>query len=509
MWELGLLLYRWQGCLFMNNSTFDVIIIGSGFGGAAAAYELAKSNKKVLVVERGGVVKRDNLDWNSKAILVNQRYESDSFWEVKQYNQHHHQKFGFREVVGGNSIFYGGAALRLNSNDMKSWPVSYETFEPYYRKAEQLLEVHGDSNEYDYKYPYPSLPLNKPAQRLFDAAKKRGLKPYKLPLAINFENKNRTTCIQCNTCDGFPCKIKAKNDVTQTLLKKALASGAVINSNTIVEQIGHDNGCASSIQCVDKKTKSRFKIKGKVILIAAGSIATPLLLINSNITHKYLGKYLMRHCNGIVSCVFPFRTNPEQIFHKQLLFMDYYEKMRQEFSTAIGCIQDIYMPASDVIRHFAPRGLKTLAGIFRPFIQNLLCIAEDDPQVENCVMPSQSQDRYGMRVPQITHRYSVHDVKRRKYLEKQASKILKSAGGMFPQKIKIDSFSHAIGTTRFGTSVDNSVLDNKCKLWGMKNVYVVDGAFMPTSGGVNPSLTITANALRVAEHVAQIILEKA
>ena len=88
-------------------------------------------------------------------------------------------------------------------------------------------------------------------------------------------------------------------------------------------------------------------------------------------------------------------------------------------------------------------------------------------------------------------------------LLKRARRVLRKAGGLASYTYPIDSFSHAVGTLRCGTTAEQSVLDADCRYWGAENLYVVDGAFMPSSGGVNPSLTIAANALRVAEKMVE------
>ena len=68
-------------------------------------------------------------------------------------------------------------------------------------------------------------------------------------------------------------------------------------------------------------------------------------------------------------------------------------------------------------------------------------------------------------------------------------------------KVGSNTFSHAVGSVRFGAEAEQSALDPACRMRGVDNLYVVDGSFMPTSGGVNPSLTIAANALRVGQHI--------
>lgn len=209
----------------------------------------------------------------------------------------------------------------------------------------------------------------------------------------------------------------------------------------------------------------------------------------------------MRHCNAIVCSLFPYKTNPERIFHKQVCITAFYEDLREQLHSSTGIIQDIYTPPREAIEHFAPHGLKRIAGNVTQFIQNLLCIAEDDPNIENSVSLSEELDAYGLPVIKIKHHYSTDDYLRRDYLIRRAKRILVTAGALGHYVHKIDTFSHAVGTARFGTSPEKSVLDKHCRFFGIKNLFVLDGSFFPTSAGVNPALTISANSLRVAAYI--------
>jgi choline dehydrogenase-like flavoprotein len=104
---------------------------------------------------------------------------------------------------------------------------------------------------------------------------------------------------------------------------------------------------------------------------------------------------------------------------------------------------------------------------------------------------------------QVTHHYSLRDCERRDYLVRQAKQVLRKAGAFFFHTYQIDSFSHGVGSVRMGSDAADSVLDRHCRFRGIDNLFVVDGSVFPTSGGVNPSLTIAANALRVGEYIAQ------
>ena len=136
-------------------------------------------------------------------------------------------------------------------------------------------------------------------------------------------------------------------------------------------------------------------------------------------------------------------------------------------------------------------------------MQNLLCIAEDEPQMQNRVRLGQGKDAWGLPSIQVEHAYSSADVRRRTYLLRRARRVLRKAGGLASYTYPIDSFSHAVGTLRSADIPEKGVLDPDGRVWNVDNLFVVDGSFMPTSGGVNPSLTIAANALRIAERMVK------
>ena len=495
----------------MNSASYDAVVVGSGFGGATTALCLVEAGLKVVLLERGDWARRDDLDWDPESVLLRKRYQGASPVLTRQYDDTTFEPVYPNEVVGGASVFYGGASLRLRESDFESWPIGYEDLEPYYTRAERLLEVHGEAGSDPFEpprsgdYPFRPIGLSEPARRIHDAAIEMGCRPFRIPLAINFENGARTTCVKCITCDGFPCKIQAKNDVAATVLRRAQDAGLEIVPNTIVRNVGVTKGSASSVACVDGGTGRSTSISAAVVVISSGAIQSPAILLRSDLAdspqQRLIGRYLMRHCNAVVSAGFPFRTNPEQVFHKQICIADFYEDVRERCGLAAGMVQDIYTPSRAVLHHFAPRGLKSVAGLASGYLQNLLCIAEDEPQYENAVGLSAQTDRYGMEIPTVMHRYTPADCERRDYLVGKASRILRRAGAILSYSYKLDTFSHAVGTVRFGDDPDESVLDPHCRFWGIDNLYVVDGSFMPSSGGVNPSLTIAANALRVADHI--------
>jgi choline dehydrogenase-like flavoprotein len=494
-----------------SDNNYDVIIVGSGFGGSFAAYSLAKAGLKTLLLEKGHWVGRDEPDWNPQVILFNKRYKSSSPILVKQYKSKNFRKLHPIEAVGGMSLFFGGACLRMRETDFEKWPIDYTDLERYYTQAEKLLEVYGEP-ENDACDPFRSenclvggIGLTRPARRIYRAADELGYEPFKLPVAINFRNESRPVCTSCNSCDGFFCSIGAKNDLTTTVLSQAQCLGLEIMSGVLVKRVVEENGEIKSVECINTTTEEGFNLSPRIVIVSGGAIQSPALLLRSNLqrhkNHRFIGKYLMRHCNAVVCALFPFKVNPEKVFHKQVCTTAFYEDLREELSTCVGIIQSIYTPSPDAMTDFAPWGLKNAVARMSEHVQNLVCIAEDSPAIHNCVTLSDQLDAHGLPIVKVEHRYDKNDRRRLNYLIKRAKKILKKAGGLLAFSLNVRTFSHAVGTVRFGDSPEKSVLDRHCRFFGIKNLFVLDGSFMPTSAGVNPCLTIGANSLRVADYI--------
>ncbi|MEE2658642.1 MAG: GMC family oxidoreductase [Candidatus Latescibacterota bacterium] len=486
---------------------YDAVIVGSGFGGAFTAHALARAGLRTLLVERGGHPRRDADDWSPSKILIEQRYRGRSPIQVTQYDRPESEVHP-NEVVGGNSVFYGGASLRLREADFRTWPFDCRELEPHYTAAEELLDVHGRAGSDPEEPPrirdYPREPaeLSTPAQRIYDAAVRLGFRPFPLPMALNFMDNTRPVCIRCMTCDGFPCKIEAKNDLAVTVLRSAQRYGLEIRACTVALRLQRSGGRISQLECADADSGQRYTVSADRFVVAAGALHTPALLQYSGLSElrggDWIGRRLMRHCNAVVTGIFRFRTNPAAVFHKQLCFTEFYEDLRAELGTATGVIQDIYTPAAEVLRHHAPPGLRAAAAALTGFMQNLLCIAEDEPSPNNRVSLGDKVEPFGVPITRVHHRYSADDYRRRDHLIERARRILKCAGALITRVYEIDSFSHGVGTVAMADSPEGGAINRDCRLWDVDNLWITDGGCFPTSGGVNPSLTIAANALRVA-----------
>lgn len=512
------------------NTLWDTVVIGTGFGGSMMALQLARAGQRVLLLERGSWVARDESAWDPTAILLERKYRSETA-VVRDNGVRQHPD----ELVGGNSVIYGTASLRMREADLNmgtllstaerpdpafvDWPIRYAELEPFYAEAEQLLGVAGvagsDPTESARSSPFPfePAPYSTSAQMLADAATARGLHPFPLPVAINFSGAGgRTKCIQCGTCDLFPCKLGAKNDLAVTVLPEAIRLGAVIRPRTIVERLVHSGGRITSVECIDMDSRARFTVRAGSFVVSAGAVASSALLLRSGLdamgpNGRLIGRHLMLHCSGIAIGIFLRRTNPEDRFLKQVAISDFYfgaagqspEQSREWW----GVIQALQVPPREYLLAMAPVPFKRPSAATRGYHLYAICLAHDEPNPENRVMLHPTdRDPYGVALAQVVHRYSERDLRARDALHAEARKLLRKAGAVLQFRRPIETLSHAVGTCRMGDNPEHAVLDRWCQFFGVANLHVVDGSFMPTSGAVNPSLTIAANALRVGAHLA-------
>lgn len=507
-------------------ASYDAIIVGSGFGGSLAAHALLDAGWRVLMLERGENVRRGPHLWAPEgAVTLSPYYSTRTPYRVRGDNG---GKVGCFECVGGPSVFYGAASLRLREQDFEvcpglhndegaRWPFDYGEMEPFYLAAERTLGVAGgaarDPTGPARSGPYPqSLPgLCRTSQRVWDASLRLGLNPFRMPVAVNFSNRHsRTACTQCGTCDGYACAIDAKNDPAGSVLPDLIRRGLDLRAGMVVTRILRRGRRIEGVECVDKHRNQHLIFRGETVILAAGALGSPHLVLASGLTElspapEAVGRFLMRHCNSMVFGLFPESLGGEPEFRKQVGIHDFYfgDPAARRWKGKLGSIQQVQGAPVGLVAERLPPFLRRAAPWISDRITGLLAIAEDEPQIGNGVTLSRrSVDRFGLPQGIIHHRYTHRDLCARRTLVRRARRILKEAGAALTFVFPITTFSHAVGTLRMGEDPWTSPLDPGCRFRGTENLYVIDGSFMPTSGGVNPSLTIAANALRAATRLA-------
>lgn len=502
---------------------YDLIIIGSGAGGGTLAYALANLGKKILLIERGDYLHREIENWDPHAVFVENRYHTKEHWY-----DHKGKAFapGANYFVGGNTKVYGAALLRLREKDFKevrhyggispAWPIGYEVFKPYYLAAEKLYTVHGQRGEdplepkEENPYPFPPISHEPYIQEMNDQIKGLNLHPFHLPMAIRLNEKNReaSPCIRCETCDGFPCLVHAKSDAHIACVLPALKSGNVtLLTNAKAERLIPDD-TGKTISEVEVNHEGRTeRFRGKIVVVSCGAVNSAALLLRSKHPKHpngiangsdLVGRHYMFHNNSVMMAVST-KLNKTR-FPKTMAINDYYYGA-PDSDYPLGHIQLLGKVKKDMLAGEAP---VYAPGVALEYLADH-CVgwwltSEDLPDPNNRVMI----DAEG----KIQLNYTPNNQEAHRRLHEKLKSILSHIGNhthIFPntvylsQQIPLAGCAHQAGTIRFGTDPKSSVLDLNCKAHEVDNLYVVDSSFFPSIGAVNPTLTIIANALRVAD----------
>lgn len=504
---------------------FDLIIIGSGAGGGTLAHALAPTGKKILIIERGDFLKREKENWEPKSVFVENRYHTEEEWVDKEG-----KKFrpGMNYYVGGNTKVYGAALLRLREKDFgeichyggisPAWPMSYQDFKPWYLQAEKLYRVHGQRGEdptepfEEEPFPFEAISHEPYIQMLNDKIAKQNLHPFHLPLGLmlNEREKQNSPCIRCDTCDGFPCLVDAKADAHIVCVNPALQHKNVklLTNAKALKLITNEAGTkVEEVEVLRHGKIERFR--GKIFSVSCGAINSAALLLRSK-SQKHprglangsdqVGRNYMFHTNSVMISISKSK-NPTK-YEKTMAINDYYFGA-PDSKLPLGHIQLLGNVKKEMLAAEAP--------VFAPdfaldFLANHAIgwwlTTEDLPSPDNRVSINESGD--------IVLAYTPNNEEAHKRLLAKLKDILKNIDGHihhFPnkvylsQEIPIAGCAHQAGTVRFGKDPKTSALDLNCKAHELDNLYVVDSSFFPSIGAVNPTLTIIANALRIAEKI--------
>jgi len=521
----------------MTNPHYDVIIIGSGPGGASVAQALATTGKRILLLERGDYLPRSVDNWNTQKVFVEGIYQTTETWHGKDGESF---QPGLHYYVGGNSKVYGAALFRLRERDFgevvhkdgisPAWPLKYADFEPYYTRAEKLFHVHGQRGEdpgeppSDDAYPYPPVAHEPRIQALHDSLQQDGLHPFHLPMGILLDEiDGKTTpdspCIRTPYFDGYPSPLNGKADAQVMCVDPALKAhpNLTLLTGAYVSRLETDvsGGTVSAVQVTRHGEQERYS--ADLVVVACGALSSALLLLRSaNDKHPnglangsgQVGRNYMRHNQSILMALL--REPNDTVFQKTLALSDWYFGS-DDWNYPLGLIQMCAKSHEAQIRGEAlPSWLEWLPKMpFEMMARHSLDFwlsSEDLPRPENRI-------RYdGDKVIlELTENNMEAHHRLKKKLEQMLSKqnahpVLLERKLYLGKNIPVGGTAHQAGTARFGTDPASSVLDLDCKAHELDNLYVTDASFFPSIGAVNPTLTIIANALRVADRIRERLL---
>ncbi|QPC95987.1 GMC oxidoreductase [Mesorhizobium sp. INR15] len=521
-----------------SNDRYDVIIIGSGPGGGTMAWRLAQTGKRILLIERGGYLKRERENWDSDAVFRQGRYQTEETWTSASGEEF---RPGLHYFVGGNSKVYGGVLFRLRLEDFETirhpdgvspeWPVKYDEFEPYYQAAEELFQVRGrrgeDPTEPPSPKPYAFAPISHEPriQQLSDDLEREGLHPFHLPMgALLVEDQTgqatpHSPLLRCDPFDGFPSLTNGKADAQIITVDPALASNPNLTllTGAYAERLltNQDGTVVTGIEVtLDGHT---CRMTSDLVVVACGALSSALLMLRSTSDNHpeglgnasgQLGRNYMRHNNATILAISK-TPNPTQ-FQKTLGLNDFYhghdKSPANDWEFPLGHIQMV--GKSDGIQIEA-EGLPGFMQWFPTMPFEWLAKHSIDFWLTSEDLPM-SQNRIYYRDGRVHLDMTPTNMEAHQRLKDKLRAICSATDihpHLFERKlylgkdVPVGGTAHQAGTLRFGENPADSVLDRDCKVHGIDNFYVTDASFFPSIGAVNPTLTIIANALRVADRI--------
>jgi choline dehydrogenase-like flavoprotein len=494
------------------------------------AWRLAPTGKRILLLERGDYLPRERENWDPQSVFIDAKYQTKEMWYGADGRGFHP---GLHYFVGGNSKVYGSVLLRLRERDFDQirhfdgvspgWPLKYDAFEPYYQAAEELYHVHGLRGEDPTEppsakpYKYPPISHEPRIRQLYDGLKNEGYHPFHLPVGILLDEAEgnplpHSPCIRCDAFDGYPCLTNGKADAQIICVDPALKvhPNLTMLTNAYVDKLLTDSGGRRVAGVRVLHASEAVDYCADLVIVACGALSSALLMLRSaNDDHPrglanrsgLVGCNYMRHNNSVLMAVS--RTPNPTKFQKTLGLNDFYFGA-DDWDYPLGHIQMVGKSNAVQIRG---EGLPKFLQWFpeQPFewiarhSLDFWLTSEDLPQRQNRVRYENNRVVLDLQQTNL----EAHQRLKAK-LEYLCGKLdvhphLFDRSLYLGQNIPIGGTAHQAGTLVFGEDPASSVLDVSCKAHELDNLYVTDASFFPSIGAVNPTLTIIANALRVAD----------
>ncbi len=502
---------------------WDVAIIGGGMGGGFAAHALAKAGHDVLLLDYGNEDlsppgnKRPSSDHEFR--LSENKWPTQSAFEVDGVINRSYPPFG--TGIGGSTNLYAAALERfaridIDAHPVASWPIRYDELLPYYEQAEQMLHVIGTqdplgADKGSHILPPPPLgPCDEHFMRFFE---ENGLHPYRLHVGIRYRPG-------CDECLGRLCYKSCRADARSVLAESAkkptvMARSEVVKLEALPDQV---------TRAIVLRDHQRIEIRARVFILAAGAIHSPKLLLRSRNDHwpeglanrsGLVGRNLMFH-GAQAFALWPDKKLPGTGPRKSISFRDFYEVDGQR----CGSVQSMglefgYVPLLVYLYGRFDRSrmkrLRPLRHLLRipAAVENKLsgpgtifvCIIEDMPYPENRVVLDDNE------VDGVLIKYSIKQELRERtaLFRKLLTERLKDRRLVFITHDVELNFGHPCGTCVMSDDPSKGVVDRDCRAHGIDNLFITDASIMPTSAATNPSLTVAANALRVAGKIDEFL----
>ena len=541
---------------------YDAVVVGSGAGAGVAACALTEAGRRVLLVERGVFPDRaylaqdhlrnartdTGLDHRTlprsaddpRTLLVDGQPLKLPAWDPRWGSNAY--------TYGGGTRIYGAQAWRFVPEDFRmastygvpdgsalaDWPIGDDDLEPYYSRAEWEIGVCG-STEGDSRlayrsrsFPMPAMPRTAPAERLAAGAQALGWSVLPVPLAINsVPYAGRPGCARCRQCVGFACPIEAKNGAHNTTLARAAGTGRlhVLLGTRAVRITVDDRDRVDGVALIGEVDPVgwRARVGTADVVIGAGAIETARLLLASPTEveptglgnrHDRVGRHLQGHLYCGALGIFAEEVNDWVGPGASIATNEF--RHHNPGLIGGGMIANDFVPTPvltfDYLRQAGLVGLdgqatKQAMRHLNPRMQRVVGPVQEVTSAESRVrLDPRVVDHLGIPVARLSGRLHPEDHRTQRFLGERAADWLSASGAVTtklwpprPDAYGPSSGQHQAGTCRMGTDPADSVCDIDGRVWGHDNLRVVDGSLHVTNGGVNPVLTIYANAMRIMD----------
>ena len=519
---------------FRDDEEVDFVVVGTGAGGGPVIAGLAEAGFSVVGLDAGPWF-RPLEDFASDETEQNKLYWTDER-VVDGANPMVMGGKNSGKAIGGSTVHFAMVSLRFRPEWFKSrsqlgygadWPLDWREMWDYYGRAERALSISGPVT-YPWgpkrpRYPYRSHELNGAAELLGRGAEAMGYRWTPTPLATVSAPKGKShPCVYRGFC-RFGCSTNAKQSQLVTFIPRALAAGAEIRDLAMVGRIEVKDGRATGVHYM-REGKWRFQ-RARNVIVSGYAVETPRLLLASA-TERYpdglanssglVGKNLMTQSNQAV-----FGTMRNEVrWNKGPPSLSITEHWnyddRKDFHGGYCWMAQGPLPIEWVTIQTGSRGLwgQKLRDEMEKYNHSvgLKMVGEMLPDERNTVTLHEDTDQYGLRVARVTYSWGDNDKALIQHAlgQMQTSLELVGAKDVFRQE---NDTNHLAGTARMGFDAKTSVVNADCRTWDIPNLWICDGSIFPTTGGVNPSLTITAIAMRMADRIKALAsrgeLEKA
>ncbi len=533
-----------------GDGAYDVVIVGSGAGGGTAAAALTEAGLSVCVLEKGPSYSERDFFHDELAVCRRWFFTPSPFDEPNLVGVNGEPPTASANgwiscCVGGGTVHMSGFFYRMRTDDFRlrtlhgapersalaDWPISYAELEPYYDEIERRIGVSGDAASLPVKQTaFPLGPIAQhPSAALIDrACKQLGRNVFQTPRAIlSGGYQGRKACHYCGFCASYGCEVGAKSSTAASLLPDAQRTGKLtIVPHAMALQVETDaRGRASAVVWTDGSAKRRAR--GRVIVVAGGAVQTARLLLASGIANQsgLLGKNLMFAGQAQSTARFAvphpmFATKGRDFPFLDRTVADFYLTRDPRFSHPKAGVILFLLPHQNPIfqaEQAADRGTATPplwgAALTRRLRERFVesrridveVFAEFFPHADsNVTLDPKVKDRFGQAVARIAT--AVHPATRTasELLLAEGERVLAAAGATVerpPAGPGVYWFLQA-GTARMAARASDGVVGADGQTFDVPNLYVADGSPLPSAGGAPFTLTIMANALRIARGIA-------